>query len=541
MEVRGVADMTVTIPTVIASDPTALSDAATRMQSTIDQLDAAIGTQRNTLTDLAGAWKGTAADAAGARGNKNLQQQHALRNRLQSIHTALRFGGTNLAPLRQAIIDVADQAVSLGGAVSADGTVTSNGTGGLMTSTVAAAYTATLQSMLAQFDTVDQSTANAIWETTPLDSPLGTPDGELPADIPEKPDIEDLKPPADATDTEVNQWWDDLSPEEQQRLISERPEWIGNLDGVPGTARDLANRNRLEKLRSDPNLTDEEKGTLAEIDRALSEDDRQLLVLDFDGEHPKVAVALGNVDTADHVSVYVPGTGSVTYDKKDGGEDAGNDLPTYIDQARWLKNDAEQLLGENKINENDPDETVATVVWLGYEPPSNVAQAGSAHYADDNAPVLASFINGLDSSRDTDPHLTVLGHSYGSTLTSEALQRGTAADDVVFMGSPGLETNPWQYFDDVTPGDLHLSEGHVYIEHAKNDPIANIPRFGGAMPSDLPGFIDLSTNTESTPLGPRDESTGHSKYSFINTTALYNQAVVVAGLGQNEKFVKVED
>ena len=181
------------------------------------------------------------------------------------------------------------------------------------------------------------------------------------------------------------------------------------------------------------------------------------------------------------------------------------------------------------------------MAWLGYEPPSNIPQAGNAHYADDNAPKLASFINGLDSSRDTDPHLTVLGHSYGSTLASEALQRGTAADDVVFMGSPGLETNPMQFFGQTTPGDLHLTEGHVYVEHAKNDVVANLGRFGSTIPSSLPGFIDLSTNAETTALGPRDESTGHSKYSFVDTTALYNQAVVVAGLGQDEKFVKVED
>lgn len=175
--------------------------------------------------------------------------------------------------------------------------------------------------------------------------------------------------------------------------------------------------------------TAEERGTIAAVDDAISKPDRQLLVLDFDGEHPKVAVASGNVDTADHVSVYVPGTGSVPYDKPN----AGNDLPTYIEQSEWLRTETERVLD----NAGKSDETVATVAWLGYEPPANLAQAGSAHYADDNAPALASFINGLDSSRDTDPHLTVLGHSYGSTLASEALQRGTAADDVVFMGSPG--------------------------------------------------------------------------------------------------------
>ena len=524
-----------TISVVTASNPAALTDAATQLQSKLSQLDTIAATGKQTLADMAAGWQGDAANAAITRGNKELQTLTDLRDRVQNAQTALSTGGTSLTALRTEIVNVAKQAVSLGGTVSDDGTVTASEGSQLLTPKTAAAFTTTLQNLLKQFDATDKATADALRQAgTDTDEPKAYFGWDPPTDKPEpKTDIEDLKPPDNATDTEVNEWWDALSAEDQNRIIAERPEWIGNLDGVPGTARDKANRNRLEQLRSDPNLTNEEKGTITEIDKALSKPDRQLLVLDFDGEYPKVALALGNVDTADHVSVYVPGTGAVTYDKPD----AGNDLPTYVQQAEWLKSDTEKVLEKaGKSNE-----TVATVAWLGYEPPSNLAQAANAHYANDNAPKLASFINGLDSSRDTDPHLTVLGHSYGSTLASEALQRGTAADDVVFMGSPGLETNPWQFLHQTTPSDLHLTEGHVYIEHAKNDVVADLGRFGAYVPSSLPGFIDLSTNTETTALGPRNESTGHSEYSFINTTALYNQAVVVAGLADDEGFLKVED
>ncbi|MGU3502784.1 alpha/beta hydrolase [Mycobacterium sp. C31M] len=519
--------MTVTIPVVAASNPATLSDAAAGLQGKIGLLDSAIADQQRMLTDLSAGWEGTASTAAAAGGMQTVARLTDLRTRLQTVQATLAAGGTNLTPLRQAVVDVAQQAAALGGIVGADGTVTSTGSGALLTPQVAAAYSSVLKSLLQQFDAVDQATADAVKQAS-----WGM-DGEPGEAPPSEPDIEELKPPEGATDTEVNQWWDGLSAQDQQRIIAERPQWIGNLDGVPGTARDLANRNRLETMRRDPNLSPEERGTIAAIDDALSKPDRQLLVLDFDGEHPKVAIASGNVDTADHVSVYVPGTGSVPYDKPK----AGNDLPTYVEQSEWLRAETERVLD----NAGKSDETVATVAWLGYEPPSNLAQAGSGHYADDNAPKLASFLNGIDSSRETDPHLTVLGHSYGSTLASEALQRGTAADDVVFMGSPGLETNPWQYFDDVTPADLHMAEGNVYIQHAKNDIVADLGRYGAAMPSSLPGFIDLSTNAEATPLGARNESTGHSEYSFVDTTALYNQAVVVAGLGSDDRYVKVED
>lgn len=519
--------MTLTIPAVAASSPAALSGAAAQLKTKIGQVDSLIAAQRSALGDLAGGWQGTASRAAQARGEQNTARLTELRDRLQTIATTLEGGGTNMTPLRQAIVDLTNQAAALGAIVGADGTVAPSGTGP-MTPEVAAAYSTALKTMLTQFGAVDRATSQGIDGATPLSTP-----GELPTDTPTRPDIEELKPPEGATDTEVNQWWDGLSPQDQARIIAEKPEWVGNLDGVPGTARDQANRNRLAQLRKDPNLTAEERGTIAAVDDAISKPDRQLLVLDFDGEHPKVAVASGNVDTADHVSVYVPGTGSVPYDKPN----AGNDLPTYIEQSEWLRTETERVLD----NAGKSDETVATVAWLGYEPPANLVQAGSAHYADDNAPALASFINGLDSSRDTDPHLTVLGHSYGSTLASEALQRGTAADDVVFMGSPGLETNPLQFFDNVTPADLHMAEGNVFVQHAENDVVANLGRYGGAIPSSLPGFIDLSTNAEATPLGQRNQSTGHSEYSFVDTTALYNQAVVVAGLGQDDRYVKVED
>ncbi len=520
-----------TISAVKASDPARLADGAAQLRGVVKQLDELIFDEQRALHQLGDGWEGTAADAAKAKGDSLVQQHEALKTRLTAMQSALESAGTSLTALRGTIIGMVQQVFALGGTVSDDGTASATGSGQTFTPELAAAYTSILKSLLQQFTAVDEATAAAL-DNAGSGSARSNFFGDPPAS-PAGRDLDSLKPPDGATDTEVNKWWDGLSQAEHDRVIAERPEWIGNLDGVPGAARDQANRNRLAKLRNDPNLTGEEKGTISEIDKALAKPDSHLLVLDFDGEHPKVAVALGDVDTADHVSVYVPGTGAVTYDKP--GE--GNDLPTYVEQAGWLRTETQRVLEKaGKTNE-----TVATVAWLGYEPPENVGEAASAHYANDNAPKLASFINGLDSSRDTDPHLTVLGHSYGSTLASEALQRGTAADDVVFMGSPGLETNPMQYLHDTTPSDLHLTQGHVYVEHAKNDVVANLGRYGSTIPSDLPGFIDLSTNAETTPLGPRNESTGHSKYSFVDTTALYNQAVVMAGLGQDNRFVKVED
>lgn len=48
-------------------------------------------------------------------------------------------------------------------------------------------------------------------------------------------------PPPGTGAPEVHRWWTSLTSEERQRLIAEHPEQIGNLNGVPVSARSDAN------------------------------------------------------------------------------------------------------------------------------------------------------------------------------------------------------------------------------------------------------------------------------------------------------------
>ena len=57
--------------------------------------------------DLSGGWQGAASRAAQARGEQNTARLTELRDRLQTIATTLEGGGTNMTPLRQAIVDIA--------------------------------------------------------------------------------------------------------------------------------------------------------------------------------------------------------------------------------------------------------------------------------------------------------------------------------------------------------------------------------------------------------------------------------------------------
>src|SRR5699024_6958511 len=51
-----------------------------------------------------------------------------------------------------------------------------------------------------------------------------------------------LTPPIDATEADNRSWWDGLSAEEQEAVMAEHPEWVGNTDGIPAAIRDRANR-----------------------------------------------------------------------------------------------------------------------------------------------------------------------------------------------------------------------------------------------------------------------------------------------------------
>ena len=138
---------------------------------------------------------------------------------------------------------------------------------------------------------------------------------------------------------------------------------------------------------------------------------------------------------------------------------------------------------------------------------------------------LSGFLNGIDASRVTDPHLTALGHSYGSLTTSLALQQGTGVDDVVFYGSPGLGTS------DVS--DLGVPDGHVFVAEAKEDPVADLAYFGPD-PNQMAGVTTLSTEAGTTPDGQqRGQTTGHSAYVSQNSMSQYNMGAVIAGLPQN--------
>ena len=350
--------------------------------------------------------------------------------------------------------------------------------------------------------------------------------------------IADRPVPAVGTDPhQVAGWWLSLPPGAQRAVLAGSPQLLGQLDGLPAQLRHDANvamlpvhRLALEaevarlQERLDDNLfggvfTDDDVAlelaraklrALEVVEQVLANPDRFLLALDPSGEHLTAAVAVGDVDAADHVGTFTPGLATTVQDT----------LVGYDRQLAALRQQAGDLAY------NAGTGTVATVAWLGYQAPQwSDTGRPSRSVANDEAAQrgavrLSRFWEGLDAARDQPAHLTALGHSYGSLTTGLALQEGTGVDDVVFFGSPGIGTG------DV--GDLGLRPGRVFVSEARWDGVADLAAFGGD-PNQLDGATGLSAAESVIDGVRRQESTGHSDYLTEGSTSQYAFAAVVAG------------
>lgn len=342
----------------------------------------------------------------------------------------------------------------------------------------------------------------------------------------------------------INAWWLALSAAEREALKVSDPDIIGNTDGIPIQDRDDANRahlsallNTLKQMKDDGETLSEEQQELYdqadEIYRGLSRAEGEK---DLDGNPIPAylmlydpyaaggdgygAIAFGNPETADHVSVNVPGFGN-TLSNIDGLAGSAFDV-----------RDAAERQGNG---------TVASIAWIGYDAPEfegsvngvidGLGVAGE-YKAEAGARNLEAFVDGLRATRQGgDPHMTVIGHSYGSTTVAKAAgQDGTLdVDDIVLVGSPGAGDENRQASD---------LRGNVYVGSAGDDFVTRLgghsdaslgadpasEGFGGTrFDVDTPGdfaFDDWKTNLDL-----------HTSYFDSDSASLANVGKVVAGAG----------
>ncbi|MFV0129386.1 alpha/beta hydrolase [Streptomyces sp. HMX112] len=405
--------------------------------------------------------------------------------------------------------------------------------------------------------------------------------------------------PKGKSPAENAQWWNGLSQEQRDEYATLYPASVGALDGIPATVRDDANRmvlaetraqvqlelnaipkqpqeyvvnpngqypaviknpawrewdekygDRKEKLERDRKGMDAIQARFDRTGKAERPGERPLpeaYLLGFDTTgNGHAVVANGNPDTATHTAMYVPGTTS-NLGKIDG------DIKRM--ETLW------------RASEDMADgQSVSTITWLGYDAPQHIVKdAPFSHYADDGAPKLNSFVTGLRTTHEGEPgHLTVTGHSYGSTVIGSAARQGHLdADDIFVAGSPGMQVG--------SAAQLDVPEGHVFAAEADSDPYfkgapipylgddknggIHVPFFSSDPVPDLggwkhapakvdidilPAWMDGDGSSVVKPLTPTnpdfgakivatDGSRGHSGYWDSGTESLSNQARIVTG------------
>lgn len=328
----------------------------------------------------------------------------------------------------------------------------------------------------------------------------------------------------------VNAWWHRLSADAQERLV--RIAGFGSLNGLPSAVRDRANRHLLaaEKARLEGELTGltfdsitselsalAPPGALAAssrlsgllrniamIERALAVGGTSghppalLLAFDLNGTG-RLTVSWGDPDTADITVTYVPGLNSRL---------AG--FAGDIDRARVLWQQSQATAGSR---------TVASIAWLGYDPPqlSGTFTRGASVIGD--APAerggveLAAFTDGLRATHQPSAgsRSVILGHSYGSLVTGKAalLRPGRLADELIFVGSPGVGVDHAK--------DLGIGADHVWVGEDGNDPVAMLGRF-----TRDPG--DPTFGAQPFPVGRHLLQDAHSMYWEPHSASLRNLA-----------------
>jgi uncharacterized protein YukE len=477
--------VSVSLSTIEASNPDSLTSAAAELGDKINSLEASLDVQRHAVAQLRDAWEGSAADAALRRAEQAIDRQEELRARLVGIQRALCSGGAHMASARAGLRRIVGTLRATGWTVGEDGT-TFPPLFPTFAWLMAPVFTALVQRLLNVFDLVDQQTAAAIHAAQ-----LGP--------VPEMPPgtLGDARrPPAPGSSAkDVNEWWNSLSRREKHALIGGHPAELGNMNGIPADVRDKVNRAVMkddvtrvadaarnhgvpaQDVVDHPerySLTCEHTVRFFNAIRTrnglnhTSAGTRPVMLwayypLAFNGQG-KAAIAIGNPDTATDTAVVVPGTGS------------------SVAQG-WMASDNATHLYDQMVLAN-PGEQTSVLAWMGYDAPDSpielrVAAPALARAGGD---LLAADVNGLAATHraEVGSHVTVIGHSYGSTTVADAFAAsGMHANDAVLIGSPGTDLAN-------RAADFHLpAGGQVYVGAASSDPVS---WFGQAGP--IPDLVN---------------------------------------------------
>jgi hypothetical protein len=284
-------------------------------------------------------------------------------------------------------------------------------------------------------------------------------------------------PPAHTSPEDVRNWWDSLDQDQKDELIAQHPPELGNLNGISAVVRDTVNRavlnddiDRAEKsAKLSPTDAKRYRNAVRTRDglkydtESGGPNQRPVMLWAYDpvafNGRGKAAIAIGNPDYARNTALLVPGNGS------------------SVAQG-WLTGHADAINLYDQSLAADPDGHYTSVIaWMGFETPHGASdlRVSEPGLARTGGALLAADVNGLWVTHNslTPQHITVVGHSYGSTTVADAFARNNMrAIDAILLGCPGT---------DLAHGaaDFHLDGGHVYVGSASTDPITWIGESSG--------------------------------------------------------------
>ncbi len=400
-----------------------------------------------------------------------------------------------------------------------------------------------------------------------------------------------LIPPEGSGPEQVKRWWDSLSATQKRLLIDQHPRELGNLNGVPAQVRDSVNQaamnddlrkvegaarqrgldpetlrdnalnNRDADVFTDPTMYGLRATDITRYQNAVKTNDFLTRDKGSDPDHVipimlwaydplafngkgRAAIAIGNPDKARNTAVMVPGTNSSVRGgwMSDGPDDAIN-------------------LYEQSLKA-DPNRPSAVLAWMGYDAPefdhphweqaltdpAKLEEVGTPWRARQAGALLAADVNGLGATHDglTPTHVTVLGHSYGSTTVADAfVNSGMRANDAVLTGCPGTDLAH-------SGADFRLDGGRLYVGATSTDAISWIGESGSGLPNGvnetlggpLGPWAGLGTDPAHAGFGAvrfRAEVAGshsltpwftdHAHYYDVGSEALHNMTEIVTGHG----------
>lgn len=335
-----------------------------------------------------------------------------------------------------------------------------------------------------------------------------------------------LDSPPSAKD--VTGLWSSLSPANRTKLITSAPGLVGNLEGVPVSIRNTANRtwvsqsigslkSKLTSIagRALAQSDQQELQMLTHVEDALKPGKdgpaRTLLSIDPTGQG-KAVIVIGDLQKANYVTYMVPGLFNTVDGQVGAWTTAADDL--YSQQVGWLHRLA-------KDHPSDGSKSVAVVAWMGYQTP-DLTNVASLELANQAKGALTRDVEAMQELRTgNEPYTTIIAHSYGSTAALMALTDHTfSVNALVLVGTPGSAAQ--------SAKDLDVDHTNVWVGAAAWDPVPASAFFGSdpSSPSYDAHTMGVNGGTDVITGQTLTQSLGHNEYFDPHSESLRNMALI---------------